>query len=305
MTDLARPLPHPLHERLEDAHPQLLRFCHHLTGNLHQGEDLAQEAMLRALVAPPAPINLQAWLRTVASRLFLDAVRARKGRANTMRRYAGRGALVDVTESAEDALKVDPVERAHLVAALAKLTPQERRIIWLRDAEGWELNHIARSEGRSVDAIRNLAWRARRKLRATLRGALAWLGIAALRETETVTAIAAGTAVAIVVLGLAISAPGQPPRPPRGLAHEVPKVAATLGDLPEVRPARRSGARAFMTPTLGQTSDMIVLQPEGDGLASGPMTFRMRITAIYQRAARTPLLEQVTEPAHAASHASD
>src|SRR5271163_4328375 len=84
--------------------PKLHRYCARMTGSAIDGEDIVQEALLKAIEAYPAagPIaNEEAWLFRIAHNAALDHARARARRA-TRHSEADLDAIADPASRTED-----------------------------------------------------------------------------------------------------------------------------------------------------------------------------------------------------------
>jgi RNA polymerase sigma-70 factor, ECF subfamily len=131
-------------------------------------EDVVQETWLRLERADVDEIeNLDAWLTTVVSRVSLDLLRApRRTRENSWQIEPWRDEPVALTgDPAAEAERSDQVSVA-LFVVLETLSPAERVAFVLRDVFGLPFDEIAAALDRSVDAARQLASRARRRLRS-------------------------------------------------------------------------------------------------------------------------------------------
>jgi len=142
----------------EPLRPELYRFCRHLTRSPWDAEDLVQDTLARALVQLGQLIQQnivepRAWLFRVASNLWIDRVRR------------ARDELGEVPESATSH---DP--RATREAAgtlIARLSPQERVAVVLKEAFDLSLDEIAATLGTSVGAVKAALHRGRGKLAQT------------------------------------------------------------------------------------------------------------------------------------------
>jgi RNA polymerase sigma factor (sigma-70 family) len=140
-----------------------------MLGSLSEADDAVQEAWLRLSRSDASGIeNLSAWLTTVVGRVCLDMLRSRKARREEP--LAGRlpDPLVDGVDGIDpehEALLADSVGLALLVV-LETLSPPERLAFVLHDVFGVPFDEIARILDRSPDAARQLASRARRRVRA-------------------------------------------------------------------------------------------------------------------------------------------
>lgn len=152
-------------ERFETHRPHLLAVATRLMGSAAEAEDAVQEAWLRLDRAGDAGIaNLGGWLTTVVSRICLDHLRARAARAEEP---------ADVALSEPPAADADPEDTAILSEATAEalaivldtLSPIERVAFVLHDVFDVPFDQIAAIVDRSSAATRQLASRARRRVR--------------------------------------------------------------------------------------------------------------------------------------------
>src|SRR5438270_1621131 len=149
---------------LYEAHYRpLVALCRRLTGP-RDAEELAQEAFLRAWsswerYAPTRPF--WPWVSTIARRLCID-----HGRRRQTAQLRGPFVL-DGHRSAptpEELVELGE-EYRWARAALEELRPDQRRVIRLRDVEGWSYDRIASHEGVTVESVRGSLRRARSRLR--------------------------------------------------------------------------------------------------------------------------------------------
>jgi RNA polymerase sigma-70 factor (ECF subfamily) len=159
-----------LAERFEQERPQLRRIAYHILGTRDDADDAVQEAWVRLSRTDESSVdNLGAWLTTVVSRVALDMLRARRSRREE---YVGSWmpepiVTLDERPSPEDeALIADGVGLA-LYVVLETLSPAERLAFVLHDMFSLPYDEIAAILGRTPDATRQLASRARRRIRVT------------------------------------------------------------------------------------------------------------------------------------------
>jgi RNA polymerase sigma factor (sigma-70 family) len=158
-----------LAERFEANRPQLRAVAYRMLGSLSEADDAVQEAWLRLSRSDASGIeNLSAWLTTVVGRVCLDVLRSRKARREEP--LAGRlpDLLVDRADEIDpehEALLADSVGLALLVV-LETLPPPERLAFVLHDIFAVPFDEIAPIVDRSPEAARQLASRARRRVRA-------------------------------------------------------------------------------------------------------------------------------------------
>jgi RNA polymerase sigma factor (sigma-70 family) len=156
-----------LAEQFEQSRPRLRSVAYRMLGSSAEAEDAVQEAWLRLDRAGADGIgNLEAWLTTVVGRVCLDMLRSR-----TSRREASLDAAVTEPAAAPDAGPEQEAELADsvglaLLVVLQTLNPTERLAFVLHDLFGVPFEEIAPTVGRSTDASRQLASRARRRVRA-------------------------------------------------------------------------------------------------------------------------------------------
>jgi RNA polymerase sigma factor (sigma-70 family) len=156
-----------LARRFDAERGRLRAVAYRMLGSLADAEDAVQEAWVRLARTDAAAIdNLGGWLTTVVGRVCLDMLRARAARPEEP---AG-GSLPDpvVTYGDEpdpeaEALLADSVGLALLVV-LDTLTPAERLAFVLHDMFAVPFDEIGAIVGRTPDAARQLASRARRRV---------------------------------------------------------------------------------------------------------------------------------------------
>src|SRR5438105_4788732 len=153
--------------QFEQQRPHLRRVAYRMLGSVTDTDDAIQEAWLRLSRADSAAVdNLGGWLTTVVGRVCLDMLRSRSARRED---YVGSWlpepiVSIDDTSPEDEALIADSVGLALLVV-LETLTPSERLAFVLHDMFAVPFDEIATIIGRSPDAARQLASRARRRVR--------------------------------------------------------------------------------------------------------------------------------------------
>ena len=158
-----------LAQRFEQDRRRLRAVAYRMLGSLSEAEDAVQEAWLRLSRSEPEEIdNLSAWLTTVVARVSLNMLRSR-----AVRREQPLGPYIpdpivdraDGVDPEHEALLADSVGLALLVV-LETLKPAERLAFVLHDMFGVPFEEIATLVDRSPEATRQLASRARRRVRA-------------------------------------------------------------------------------------------------------------------------------------------
>ena len=161
--------------------PRLVGLAYRIMGSRLDAEDVVQEAWLRAQRTDwPAVERPAAWLTTVVSRLALDELRSARRRRET---YVGPWLPDPVrttderpespTDRTGDDTAVDPAAVAELAESLTfgflllleALEPVERVVFLLADVFDTPYAEIAAAVGRSPAACRQVASRARRRVR--------------------------------------------------------------------------------------------------------------------------------------------
>ena len=162
-----------LTERFEENRPRLRGVAYRMLGSLTDADDAVQEAWLRLNRTDTATVeNLSGWLTTVVSRVCLDMLRSRKARREEpIERQASESSGVSAqgTDPEDEAVLADSVGVALLVV-LDTLTPAERLAFVLHDLFAMPFDEIGPIVGRSPAAAKQLASRARRRVRGSQPG---------------------------------------------------------------------------------------------------------------------------------------
>jgi RNA polymerase sigma factor (sigma-70 family) len=159
-----------LTEGFEANRIRLRGVAYRLLGSLSDADDAVQETWLRLNQTDRTAIeNLSAWLTTVVARVCLDMLRGRKIRdewAKTELATQPRVARAATADPESEALLADAVGVALLVV-LEALGPAERLAFVLHDLFALSFDEIGVILGRSPGAAKQLASRARRRVRAS------------------------------------------------------------------------------------------------------------------------------------------
>ena len=155
--------PLSLSERFEANRKHLRSVALRMLGNAHEADDAVQEAWLRLARSDTDDVaNLPGWLTTVVARICLDMLRARSARAEEPIDPDFDLASDDTPE--QEVLRVDAIGLAMLVV-LDRLTPSERLAFVLHDLFDVAFEDIATILDKTPEAVRQLASRARRRVR--------------------------------------------------------------------------------------------------------------------------------------------
>jgi RNA polymerase sigma factor (sigma-70 family) len=162
--------------RFEGNRVRLRAMAYRMLGSASDAEDAVQEGWLHVAGADAGGVaNLDGWFTTIVARVCLDMLRSRKSRreepageafapaAAGSPEVAAAGETADARGPEQEAVLADSVGLALLVV-LDRLAPAERVAFVLHDMFGVPFADIAGITGRSQDAARQLASRARRRV---------------------------------------------------------------------------------------------------------------------------------------------
>ena len=282
----------------EAARPRIRGLAYRMLGTLADAEDVTQDTWLRWQAADGAHIvNAEAWLVTAATRLCLDRLRSA---ARTREIYPGPWLPEPIVTDPgpESAAELSESLTLGFLVLLDQLAPVERAVFVLADVFKVPYAEIAATVGRSPAACRQIASRARRRLRPDRQP-----GSAAAADRELVDgllrALASGDVNEVVarlapqVVCLTDSGPGRraarrPVTGPDRVARFLVGVARGYGRHLAARPAVVGGAAGAILSSGGVTEQVMAVTSR-DGV----------ITAIYfvgnpdklTAAGRLPVLE--------------
>jgi RNA polymerase sigma factor (sigma-70 family) len=157
-----------LAERFEADRARLRAVAFRIVGNVEDADDALQEAWLRLSTADAREIdNPAGWLTTVVSRICLNTLRSRQRRPSSSLDDAAdirRLPMGPAATPEDQAVLADSMGQALLVV-LDRLGPAERISFVLHDMFSVSFEEIAGILGKSPEACRQLASRARRRVR--------------------------------------------------------------------------------------------------------------------------------------------
>ncbi|HJZ55738.1 MAG TPA: RNA polymerase sigma factor SigJ [Gemmataceae bacterium] len=155
-----------LAERFEAHRTHLRAVAYRMLGSLSEADDAVQESWVRLSRADPGGVeNLAGWLTTVVARVCLDLLRSRQSRREEpLGTHVPEPIALGGADPEQEAMMADSVGLALLVV-LDTLKPAERLTFVLHDMFDLPFNEIAPIVGRSPAAARQLASRARRRVR--------------------------------------------------------------------------------------------------------------------------------------------
>jgi RNA polymerase sigma-70 factor (ECF subfamily) len=158
-----------LAEQFEEHRAHLRAVAYRMLGSVNEADDAVQEAWLRLSRSDASAIeNLGGWLTTVVARVCLNALRSRATRREQpLDEVHVPDPIIsreDAVDPEHEALLADSVGLAMLVV-LETLAPAERLAFVLHDMFGVPFDEIGPMVGRTSTAARQLASRARRRVR--------------------------------------------------------------------------------------------------------------------------------------------
>jgi RNA polymerase sigma-70 factor (TIGR02957 family) len=153
----------------EELRPRAFAIAYRMLGSVAEAEDVVQEGLLRlhrALESGEKISSPAAYLATVVTRLAIDELRSARARRE---RYVGEWLPEPLLTTGEED---DPAKQAEIADSLSmaflvlleSLSPEQRATFLLREVFDYPYDEIAEIVGRSPDATRQLAVRARRRV---------------------------------------------------------------------------------------------------------------------------------------------
>jgi RNA polymerase sigma-70 factor (ECF subfamily) len=154
-------------EEFSELRPMLFAIAYRILGSVSEAEDAVQDTWVRFQTSQTEPRSTKSFLAAVVTRLSIDVLRSARVKRET---YVGNWfpePLVDdpYDDPERSAELADSVSMASLLL-LERLSPLERAVFVLRDVFAFDFRDIASAVGRSEDACRQLAVRARRHMAA-------------------------------------------------------------------------------------------------------------------------------------------
>lgn len=221
-------------DAFEAERPRLLGLAYRITGSRASAEDLVQEAWLRWERADRATIERPAaWLTTVTSRLALDHLKAARHQRES---YVGPW-LPDVVSTEQGPAEASELAESVTIGFLAlleRLSPVERVVFLMADVFAVPFTEIASVVERSPEACRQVAVRARARVRdgrprfaptddEAWQITAAFLTAAQVGDLDSLVALLAPDAVAISDGGPEVHAARRPV-----IASRIPRFAVNL-----------------------------------------------------------------------------
>jgi RNA polymerase sigma-70 factor (ECF subfamily) len=155
-----------LTQGFEESRTHLSAVAFRMLGSTHEAEDAVQEAWIRLSRSDAGAIdNVRGWLSTVVARICLDMLRARKAKREETLDQHELSAIKDGGALPDDGLQLADTVGPALLAVLDLLAPAERIAFVLHDLFDIPFRDIAPIIDRNEMATRQLASRARRRVR--------------------------------------------------------------------------------------------------------------------------------------------
>lgn len=155
-------------ERFERERPRLRAAAYRMLGSLAEADDAVQDTWLRLNAAKTDEIrNLGAWLMTAVSRVCLNMLRSRRTRGESALDAHMPDPIVEPSPLHSPELSAEHVDEVSmaLLVVMDTLSPTERVAFVLHDMFAVPFDDIAALVEKTPDAVRQLASRARRRVR--------------------------------------------------------------------------------------------------------------------------------------------
>ncbi|HVW92152.1 MAG TPA: sigma-70 family RNA polymerase sigma factor [Devosia sp.] len=152
----------PLAQVLAELRPRLHRYCARMTGSVIDGEDVVQDALLKAMKAAPSAgviANPEGWLFRIAHHAALDFLRRRAGE-QARESNEDPDMIVSTANAADDRLVV-----AASLRTFMRLSVAQRSSVILSDVLGHSLQEVSEIVDNSVPAVKAALQRGRAQLR--------------------------------------------------------------------------------------------------------------------------------------------
>jgi len=158
----------------------VLRLTVHLTGSEEDGQDIYQEAFLRAYVHLPGfrfECSFYTWIYRIATNLCLDYLRRKRSRSRELTTAnaadGGEREILDLVPdqsagASPERNLASRILRECIVRALSQLSPRERMVFELKHYHGLQLRTVAGILKTTEGTIKNTLFRATHKLRLQL-----------------------------------------------------------------------------------------------------------------------------------------
>ena len=252
-------------QRFEAHRPRLHAVAYRMLGSLTEADDAVQEAWLRLDRSDADAVdNLGAWLTTVVARIALDMLRSRTTRReDPLDDRLPDPVVTDVGVDPEQAAVLADSVSLALLVVLQTLSPAERLVFVLHDLFAVPFEQIARIVDRTPAATKQLASRARRRVRGQSPASEADLD----RQRAVVAAFRTASRTGDLDGLLAVLDPDVTLRVDQGAGlHVVHGAAAVAGQAltftrlaPFTRPAQVNGGAGIITVVDGRLVSVLAM----------------------------------------------
>jgi RNA polymerase sigma factor (sigma-70 family) len=276
-----------LTERFEASRGHLRAVAYRILGSLSQADDAVQESWLRVSHADSSSVeNLEGWFTTVLARVCLNILRSRKARREESLEVEGSKPRAVVRakgiDPEDEAVLAESVGLALLVV-LERLAPAERVAFVLHDVFDVAFEDIAAIVGRSSAAARQLASRARRRVRGASRGS----GAALSEQRETVEAFLAALRAGDIDGLLAVLDPD--------IVRRADRFAVPLAEARELHGARRVAEEVLKYRDIARVARPIQVNGSG-GIVVAPDGHLRTVILCTVEGQRITKMEVIADP---------
>ena len=278
----------PLAESFESHRGRLRAVAYRMLGSLDEADDALQEGWLRLSRSDATRIeNLGGWLTTVVARICMNMLDARKARREDSLELHLPDPIVSLTDEvdAEQEVLVGEAVGLALLVVLDTLTPAERIAFVLHDLFSVPFDEVATVVERTPAAARQLASRARRRVR----GASARPDVDLGRQREVVGAFLDAARNGDFASLLDVLDPDVVVRTDRGTVG--------LGAPPVVRGARSAAEGAVLAARLVQGARPALVNGAAGVVSWGPDGEPFSVMALSLRQGRIVAIDVLADPA--------
>jgi RNA polymerase sigma factor (sigma-70 family) len=276
-------------DQFEAERPHLRAVAYRMLGSLAEAEDAVQESWLHFSRSDVSLVsNLGGWLTTVVARVCLNMLHTREARREESLEASVPGPVPSREggiDPEEEALLADSVGLALLVV-LDTLAPAERLAFVLHDIFAVPFDEIAPLVERSPTATRQLASRARRRIRGAPRVADADLAY----QREVVAAFLAASREGRFDALLGMLDPD--------VVFRADRVAVSRGAVGEIRGAASVARQLARTTRFGTRFAQPVLVDGAVGFVVAPRGRLVLLLRLTIRGGKIAEIEAVADPAH-------
>jgi RNA polymerase sigma factor (sigma-70 family) len=282
--------------QFEAYRSHLRKIAYRMLGSVNEADDAVQEVWLRISRAGAHGVeNLGGWLTTIVGRVCLDMLRTRRLRREEPLDTDERGPAasgIDAIDLEQDAMLADSVGQA-LLLILDKLAPAERIAYVLHDMFDLPFDEIGPIIRRSTEAARQLASRARRRVR----GGGKVPNADRVRQREVVEAFLAASRngdfdaliavldADVVIRSDKVASPGGVPREVRGASAVARGALSSSGRAASTRPVLVDGVIGLAWFRHGQLAGVL------DFVCDGGKIVEIEVIGDPERLGRLDLVE--------------